>query len=104
MENVWSSHLAMLKDDESSPALGMLIALSAEVFLLKAEVARLRLALHASGVVSPDAELAAGETSSFAAWLSKEQVAFTAPLLRAWAQTDEAPDVSGIVTAETPAN
>jgi hypothetical protein len=91
---VWASHVAQLRDSGLSHALGITFALAAEVFAQKAELKRLRLALAAAGGVSPEQELAAGESASFADWLRREQTEFARQLFKSWSQTDQSPDVS----------
>jgi len=100
MENVWAAHLTQLRDSDQARSLGIVMALAAEVMTLKAEVKRLQIALNDKNVLSHEAELDAGDGAAFRAWLQREQGEFTAALLKAWVETDEAPDVSAIVAAE----
>ncbi len=100
MENVWTAHLAQLRDSDQARSLGMMMALAAEVMTLKAEVKRLQIALNEKNVLSHEAELDAGDGPAFRAWLQREQAEFSKALLKAWVETDEAPDVSAIVAAE----
>ena len=100
MENVWTAHLAQLRDSDQARSLGMMMALAAEVMTLKAEVKRLQIALNEKNVLSHEAELDAGDDPAFRAWLQREQAEFSKALLKAWVETDEAPDVSAIVAAE----
>ncbi len=100
MENVWAAHLAQLRDSDQARSLGITLALAAEVLTLKAEVKRLQIALGETGVLSHAAELDAGEGDAFRKWLQREQSEFAKALLKAWIETDEAPDVSAIVQAE----
>ncbi len=94
MDDVWVNHIAQLRDSEKSRALGMTFALATEVFALKAEVKRLRLALHAQGSLSTETELDAGEGEAFAKWLLREQSQFAKHLMKGWVETDQSPDVS----------
>jgi hypothetical protein len=95
MSNVWTDHIATLRDSNDGRLLGVTMALAAEVMLLKAEVHRLRDALHAD-VLDPRAEEAAGETSAFQDWLRAEQAEFARTLLQPWLEPDAAPDVSAV--------
>jgi len=100
MDDVWAQHIAGIRDRPESRMLGMMFAMATELFALKAEVKRLRLALGDEGVLAPEAELDAGEGEAFAAWLKREQGEFAAAILKPWSKADEAPDVSGIAYAE----
>lgn len=100
MDNVWVRHLANLKDSDSGRHLSLALALAGELFVMKAEMARLRLALAASGAVSKETLLDAGESDAFQAWMRKEQSEFATFLLKAWEKPDESPDVSGVMAEE----
>ena len=70
-----------LQAKDMSHLMASLVALGAEVFLLKAEVQRLTLALDARGVVDQAALDKAAASQAFSAWASHEQSAFTRNLL-----------------------
>lgn len=75
------SDLHYMRDPYTSRLLETIVALGGEVFLLKAEIERLRLALASSNVLQPAALEAAAATPAFKSWLSKEQVSFASALL-----------------------
>lgn len=80
---------------DSARLMGMITALAAEVYVLKAEVQRLRLALEASGATSAAELERAGQSPAMRDWFSAEEAAFGQALLRPFTHPDEAPDVSG---------
>lgn len=82
--------------DANDPArlAGMVMALAGEVFVLKAEVQRLRHALAAQGTLGVDALDAAGRSPEIAAWMASEQNAFARSLLDPFVHPDQAPDVT----------
>lgn len=90
----WARHLARLKDDPNGKALGVMVALASEVFLLKAENRRLRLALEKRGGLSHADEVAAGNDAEFRKWLQAEQAAFSRAVFKPWLEPDESPDTS----------
>jgi hypothetical protein len=74
--------------------LGMIAALGSEVFVLKAEVQRLKEALRAGGTLT-EAQLAnAAASPELERWLSEEEKAFGAALMRPFVHPDEARDAS----------
>ncbi len=79
---------------DSARLMGMIVALAGEVFVLKAEVQRLRLALDAKAVVDDVALDAAGASPAMARWMAAEDAAFGAAVMRPFVQPDDAPDVS----------
>ena len=86
-----------MQDTDTERLLGMIAALGSEVFLLKAEVQRLKDALRSSGAMS-DAQLdKAGSSREFERWMSEEEKAFGAALMRPFAHPDEARDVSPLM-------
>ena len=70
-----------ISDPLVSQLLSMLVSLGGEVFVLKAELQRLRLALAQAGGVDEDALERVRRSPDFAAWLSREEQAFTAALI-----------------------
>ncbi len=74
--------------------MGMITALAAEVYVLKAEVMRLTIALEATGATSVQAIENAGCSPRMAAWFKTEEGAFARALLRPFTHPDEAPDVT----------
>jgi hypothetical protein len=70
-----------VRDPLVSQLLSMLVSLGGEVFVLKAELQRLRLALAAAGGVGEDALEAVRRSPDFVAWLSREEREFTRALM-----------------------
>lgn len=79
---------------DTTRLLGMIVALAGEVFVLKAELQRTRLALAERGTLDDAALDAAGASPAMGRWLAAEEAAFGAGLLRPFTHPDEAPDVS----------
>jgi hypothetical protein len=78
--------------------LGMIAALGAEVFVLKAEVQRLKRALQSGGALT-DAQLEkAAASPELAQWMSEEERTFGATLMRPFAHPDDALDVAKMMT------
>jgi hypothetical protein len=72
----------------------MISALGAEVFVLKAEVQRLKHALRSGGTLT-DAQLdSAGESPELQRWMGEEEKVFGATLMRPFTHPDDARDVS----------
>ncbi len=89
--------LAGLAPDDpmmSARLMGVITALAAEVYGLKAEVARLRLALETAGVTSPEQIEAAGRSQTMQAWFASEEPAFAQALLTPFTRPDPVPDVT----------
>jgi hypothetical protein len=85
---------------DSARLLGVVMALAGEVFVLKAEVARLTAALKAHGEID-DAALDTAENSpAFREWMTTEQAAFGRALLRPFTHPDEAPNVTRFFDAK----
>ena len=100
MDDTWVRHLEKLKGSDSGRHLSLALALAGEVFVMKAEIARLRLALAETRAVPQDKLLDAGESPAFQAWMRKEQTEYARFLLKAWEQPDESPDVSAVMQDE----
>jgi hypothetical protein len=88
------SGLSPVDEMDSARLMGMITALAAEVYVLKAEVMRLTIALEATGAVRSEALEAAGQSPRMAAWFKSEEQAFGRALLRPFTHPDEAPDVT----------
>lgn len=82
--------------DKKDPArlMGMIVALAGEVYVLRAEVERMRLALRNSGVLDEAALVAAGESREMSDFLREEEGAFASTVLRPFSHPDDAPDIS----------
>ena len=82
--------------DAQDPArlLGMIVALAGEVFVLKAELGRLRIALEEAGTIDGAALDSAGESREMQQFLRAEEEAFAATVLRPFAHPDDIPDAS----------
>ena len=72
--------LDWFEGSDTGRLLGMITALAGEVFVLKAEVERLRRALDAGGVVGADQLASAGESAAMRAWLAEEERTFGAQI------------------------
>jgi hypothetical protein len=88
------SGLSPADEMDSARLMGMITALAAEVYVLKAEVMRLTIALEATGAASSEALEAAGQSPRMVAWFNAEEGAFGRALLRPFTHPDEAPDVA----------
>ncbi len=85
---------------EGARLMGVITALAAEVYVLKAEVMRLSIALDSAGVAGEAALAEAGQSERMKAWLNAEEGAFGRALLRPFTHPDEAPDVSARMSIE----
>ncbi len=86
-----------LMQTDTARLLGVTLALAGEVFLLKAELERLRNALLDSGATSPEQIAAAGQGDKLKAWMRVEENEFTASILRPFLHPDQVPDVSHLI-------
>jgi len=75
------SDLHYMRDPMVSRLLEVIVGLGGEVFLLKAELERLKAALAAGGGITEAALDAAGQTTDFRDWMSREQQEFGRALL-----------------------
>lgn len=75
-------------DPESARLLGVVMALAGEVFVLKAQVERLRRALESAGAVDAARLEAAGSAPAMHAWLAAEERAFADTLAAPFLQPD----------------
>ena len=82
--------------DAQDPArlAGMIVALAGEVFVLKAELDRMKLALKEAGVIDDGSLESAGASKEMQQILRAEEEAFAATVLRPFAHPDDIPDVS----------
>jgi hypothetical protein len=86
-----------MQTTDTERLLGMIAALGSEVFLLKAEVQRLKHALRSGGTLT-DAQLDQAATSAeLERWMSEEEKAFGAALMRPFLHPDEARDVASLM-------
>jgi len=77
----FAGDLGYLKPQDISQLMSMVIALGAEVFMLKAELKRLQLTLTESGLIDEKNTQLSGEGAAFNAWLAQEQNIFAQNLL-----------------------
>ena len=78
--------LSYLQAQDLGRLMACIVGIGGELFMLKAEVQRLRGALQACGALSEPALEAAGTSEAFKAWLDAEQQAFARLLLDPLAQ------------------
>ena len=81
LQPAFQGDLSYLQPQDVGRLMACLVALGGEVFLLKAEVQQLRLALQARGGLAPDEVEAAGGTEAFKAWLEAENKEFARVIL-----------------------
>lgn len=91
----WAAHIAQLRSSAEGKALGVSLAIASELFLLKAENMKLRLALKQKGLLNEDDSIAIAAGADFNKWLQAEQTEFTRCIFKEWLVPDGAPDVSG---------
>jgi hypothetical protein len=84
--------LGSLEDAESTRLMGVVVALAAEVFVLKAQVERLTRALQAAGAVDAARLAAAGEGEDMKRWMMSEEAAFAGGLAAPYLEGDRALD------------
>lgn len=82
---------------ETARLLGMIFALSAEVFVLKAQVQEMKAALRTAGTLDDAALAAAGQSREVAQWMADEGRKFSATVLRPFAHPDEAVDATAFM-------
>ena len=83
-----------MEKTDTERLLGMVAALGAEVFVLKAEVQRMKHALKSGGALT-DAQLDKAATSpELERWMADEEKVFGATLMRPFTHPDDAVDVS----------
>lgn len=79
---------------DSARLLGMIVALAGEVFVLKAEIDRMKIALNDAGVLDEATLDSAGASKEMQQRLRAEEEAFASTVLRPFAHPDDIPDVS----------
>lgn len=84
---------------DSARLLGVIVALAGEVFVLKAELARMKTALAERDALDQAALDRAAQSPALAQWLAGEQAAFGRSLLRPFTHPDECPDVTRFMEA-----
>ena len=87
--------LSYLQPQDLGRLMAAIVGLGGEIFLLKAEVQRLRGALQACGAMSQADLEAAGGSDAFKAWLQAEQKAFAQVLLDPIASPQPDPVLGG---------
>ncbi|MGE0798345.1 MAG: hypothetical protein AB7G13_34500 [Lautropia sp.] len=97
--NPWQGAIQSINQD-SGRLLGMMLALAADVYMLKAEVSRLRIALAHKNVMEPADLTAAADSADFAAWDRKERSLSVESLLEPWLHPDKAPDLLSMMLQE----
>ena len=85
--------LDFFQDQTTARLLGVITALGGEVYVLKAVVHRLTVALESQGILSEEILSEAGTSPVHRTWQAEEEKVFAAELLRPWLEPDEAPDV-----------
>jgi hypothetical protein len=81
-------------DQDVARLMGVITALAGEVYVLKAEVERLKLALSQAGAVDAADLEAAGASHEMRDFLRAEESVFAATVFRSFTHPDEAPDVT----------
>ncbi len=79
---------------DSARLMGVILALAGEVYLLKAELRRMRIALADRQMLDEQALDQAGSSAQMSDWLKREEAEFGQSLLRPFTHPDEAPNVS----------
>ncbi len=88
------SGLAPADPMDSARLMSVILSLAGEVYVLKSELHRLRLALGERQLLDDAALEKAGQSAAMAAWFSTEEAEFSRALLNAFASPDASPDVS----------
>jgi hypothetical protein len=84
--------------------LATIVALGAEVYVLKAELKRLRVSLSEANVIDDLALEKAAASDAYRTWQAQEEVAFGRALLRPFVHPDDAHDVSDLMSGIRPGN
>jgi len=79
---------------DSARLMGVILALAGEVYVLKAELRRMRIALADRQMLDEQALDQAGTSTRMSDWLKREEAEFGQALLRPFTHPDEAPNVS----------
>ena len=80
--------------------MGMIVALAGEVFVLKAEIERIKIALRTASVLAESDLENAGASNEMQQILRAEEEAFASTVLRPFAHPDDIPDVSRFMTEQ----
>jgi hypothetical protein len=88
---------ARAENADTSRLLGMVFALSAEVFVLKAQVQEMKVALSTAGGIDAAALSAAGASEEVALWMAEEGNKFSAAVLRPFAHPEETVDATAFM-------
>lgn len=89
--------MADLMQTDTARLLGMVMNLAGELFILKAEVARLRTALLDHGITTDQQLSAAAQGEKWNTWLHAEGDEFTAAILQPFLEPDRVPDVTHLM-------
>ena len=92
--------LAQLPDADCGRLLATVMALAGEVFVLKAQVERLTIALEAAGGVDAARLAAAEKTARMQQWLLGEEAAFTRSITEPYLKGDRSIDATRWMRAE----
>ena len=98
-----STALKFFEGADTERLLGTIMALGAEVFVLKAELQRLRMTLASSGLVEEAALEATAASVPFKAWMAKEEASFGPAVFKPFIHPDPAHVVSGLMEGAHPA-
>jgi len=79
---------------DSARLMSVILSLAGEVYVLKSELQRLRLALGERQLLDDGALEKAGQSAAMAAWFATEEAEFGRALLSAFTSPDASPDVS----------
>jgi hypothetical protein len=79
---------------DSARLMSVILSLAGEVYVLKSELQRMRLALAERKLIDDGALETAGQSAAMAAWFATEEAEFGRALLHAFTSPDESPDVS----------
>ena len=82
--------------------MAMIMALGGEVFVLKAQLQRMAIALKQTGAAGEAAFQAAAASPEYQAWLSSEQKAFGRTLLRPFSHPELSQDVGAWMAGARP--
>lgn len=94
--------MEQLFKSDTERLLAMIMALGGELFVLKAEMKRLKIALNKHEFISErDLDFVA-ESSEFAFWLSSEEKEFGEHLMNSYTQADKVGQVHEYLTGEHP--
>jgi hypothetical protein len=84
--------------------LATIVALGAEVYVLKAELKRLQVSLSQANVVNDLALEKAAASDAYRTWQAQEEVSFGRELLRPFVHPNDSHDVSDLMSGIRPGN